>query len=128
MLCFTEWMATSMTCNELLGELVQNESPITDQFAAFASQCTHTKETKKLRTEVNTMKNDFEEFKKLGQRIELCLNNLATKIAKAEDSQSSHSHHLSAKLPPQELIQDAPNFFMKQDNWTVLQSLLLSHE
>ena len=48
MLCFTEWMVTSMTCDKLLGELVQNESSITDQFAAFASQRTHTEETKKL--------------------------------------------------------------------------------
>jgi len=117
---FTEWMKASTTRDELLGELVQNESPITDQFAAFVSQRTHTEETKKLRTEVNEMKNDFEEFKKLGQRIELCLNNLATKIAKAEDSQSSHSHHLLAKLPSQTLMRDAPNFFMKRDDWTVL--------
>jgi len=118
--CFTEWMKTSTTRDELLGELIQNKSPITDQFAAFTSQWTHTKETKKLRTEVETMKNDFEEFKKLGQRIKLRLNNLATKIAKAEDSQSSHSRYLMMKLPSQELMCSAPNFFMKRDNWTIL--------
>jgi len=117
---FTEWMKTSTTRDELLGELVQNESPITDQFAAFASQRTHAEETKKLRTEVNEMKNNFEEFKKLGQRIELHLNNLATKIAKAEDSQSSHSRYLMTKLPSQELMRGAPNFFMKRDDWTIL--------
>ena len=117
---FTEWMKTSATRDELLGELVQNESPITDQFSAFASQRTHAEEAKKLRTEVNEMKNEFEDFKKLGQRIELRLSNLMTKIAKAEDSQSSHSRHLMAKLPSQTLMRDAPNFFMKRDDWTVL--------
>jgi len=118
--CFTEWMKDSTTRDELLGELVKNESPITDQFAAFSTQRTHANETKKLRTEVNEMKNDFEEFKKLGQRIELCLNALATKIAKAEDSQSSQSRYLLTKLPSQELMRGAPNFFMKRDDWTVL--------
>jgi len=118
--CFTEWMKASTTRDELLGELVQNESPITDQFAAFSSQRTHTEETRKLRTEVNNMKSDFEEFKKLGQRIELRLNNLATKIAKAEDSQSSHSRYLLTKLPSQELMRGTPNFFMKRDDWTIL--------
>jgi len=117
---FTKWMATSTTHDELLGELVQNESPITDQFATFTSQQIHTKETKKLRNKVTTMKNDFEEFKKLGQRIKLHLGNLATKIAKAEDSQASHLHHLLVKLPSQELMRDAPNFFMKRDDWTIL--------
>jgi len=117
---FTEWMKTSMTRDELLGELVQNESPVIDQFAAFSTQRTHADETKKLRTEVNEMKNKFEEFKKLGQRIELRLNSLTTKIAKVEDSQSSHSHYLFMKLPSQELMRGAPNFFMKQDNWTIL--------
>ena len=120
MSCFTECMATSTTRDELLGELVQNESPITNQFATFTSQRMHTEETKKLQNKVNTMKNDFEEFKKLGQRIEQRLSSLATKIAKAEDSQASHSRHLLAKLPPQELMQDTPNFFMKRDNWTIL--------
>jgi len=45
---FTEWMKTSATRDKLLGELVQNESPITDQFSAFSSQRTHAEETKKL--------------------------------------------------------------------------------
>jgi len=45
---FSEWMKTSATRDELLGELVQNESPITDQFSAFASQRTHAEEAKKL--------------------------------------------------------------------------------
>jgi len=99
-------MTTSTTCDKLLGELVQNESPITDQFTAFTSQPIHTEETKKLWTEVNAMKNDFKEFK--------------NKITTAEDSQSAHSHYLLAKLPSQGLMWDALNFFMKQDNWTVL--------
>jgi len=117
---FTEWMKISTTRDELLGELVQNESPIINQFTAFSTQRTHTDETKKLQTEVNEMKNDFKEFKKLGQRIELRLNTLATKIAKAEDSQSSHLRYLFTKLPSQELMHGAPNFFMKHDDWTVL--------
>ena len=75
---------------------------------------------KKLHTEVNEMKNEFKEFKKIGQRIKLRLNNLATKIAKAEDSQSTHLRYLLIKLLFQGLMQDAPNFFMKQDDWTIL--------
>ena len=65
------------------------------------------------------MKNEFDEFKKLGQRIEQCLGSLVTKIAKAEDSQTSHSRHLLAKLPSQGLMRDASNFFMNQDDWTM---------
>ena len=66
------------------------------------------------------MKNEFDEFKKLGQRIEQCLGSLVTKIAKAEDSQTSHSRHLLAKLPSQGLMRDASNFFMNRDDWTIL--------
>jgi len=120
MSCFTEWMGTSTTCDELLGKLVQNESLITDQFTTFASQCIHAEETKKLWTKVTTIKNNFKEFKKLGQRIEQRLGSLVIKIAKAGDSQALHLHHLLVKLPPQELMRDASNFFMKWDDWTVL--------
>ena len=117
--CFTEWMNSPTTHDELLGELVQNASPAAEQFSTFVALRKHTEETRKIRENITKMKNKFEEFKKLGQKIEKRLDDIHVRVTKAEDLQARNSHHLLSKLPPQDLMRDAPNFFMKQDNWTV---------
>ena len=60
-------MKSSTTHDELLGELVQNISPVTNQFSTFIALRKHAEETKKIHENVNEMKN---EFKKIGQKIE----------------------------------------------------------
>ena len=86
--CFTEWMKSPTTRDELLGELVRNISPAAEQFSTFVTLRKHAEETKKIRENVTEMKNEFEEFKKLGQKIEKCLNDIHTRITKAEDLQA----------------------------------------
>ena len=112
-------MKSPTTCDELLGKLVRNASPAAKKFSTFVALRKHTEETKKIRENVTEMKNEFEEFKKLGQKIKKCLDNVHARITKAEDLQARNSHHLLSKLPPQNLMRDAPNFFMKQDDWTI---------
>ena len=116
---FTEWMKSPVTRDELLGELVRNTSPAAEQFSTFVALRKHAEETKKIRKNVTEMKNEFEEFKKLGQKIEKRLDDIHARITKAEDLQARNSDHLLSKLPPQDLMQDAPSFFIKRDDWTV---------
>ena len=112
-------MKSPTTRDELLGELVQNASPAAEQFSTFVALCKHTEETKKICEDVTEMKNEFKEFKKLGQKIEKRLDDIHVRITKVEDLQARNSHHLLSKLPPQDLMRDTPNFFMKRDDWTV---------
>ena len=112
-------MKSPTTRNKLLGKLVQNTSPAAEQFFTFVTLRKHAEETKKIRENVTEMKNKFEEFKKLEQKIEKHLDDIHARITKAEDLQARNSHYLLSKLPPQDLMRDAPNFFMKQDDWTV---------
>ena len=116
---FTKWMKSPVTRDELLGELVRNTSPVAEQFSTFVALRKHAEETKKIRENVTEMKSEFEEFKKLGQKIEKRLDDIHERITKAEDLQARNSHHLLSKLPPQDLMRDAPNFFIKRDDWTV---------
>ena len=112
-------MKSPTTRDKLLGELVQNASPTPEQFSTFVALHKHAEKTKKICENITEMKNEFEEFKKLGQKIEKHLDDIHARITKAEDLQARNSHYLLSKLPPQDLMRDAPNFFMKRDDWTI---------
>ena len=115
---FIKWMKDSKNQDKLLSELVQNESPLIEQFSTFSCICQDADEIKKVHESAKALWAEFDEFKKLSQWIDKWLDNLFTKIAKAEDKQHSLSHMLWVRLPDQQLMKDTPGFFQRCNDWT----------
>ena len=97
-------MKDSKNQDELLGELVQSDSLLVDQFSTFSCVHKDAKDIKKVHESAKALQAEFDEFKKLGQQIDKQLDDLL--------------HMLRARLPDQQLMKDAPGFFQRHDNWT----------
>ena len=105
--------------DELLGELTKNESPAITIVNSYRTIYKQIDETRYIHKEVDSLVNDFNEFKKLGDRIEKRLTDIQTHIARSEDSQFQHLRLVASQFPHIDIMKDAPVFFQKRDDWTV---------
>jgi len=112
-------MKNSATRNELLGELTKNESPAITIVNSYRIIYKQIDETRYIHKEVDSLVTDFNEFKKLGDRIEKRLTDIQTHIARSEDSQFQHLRLVASQFPHTDIMKDAPVFFQKRDDWTV---------
>jgi len=78
---FNSWMKNSATHDELLGELTKNESPAITIINSYRTIYKQIDKTRYIHKEVDSLVTDFNEFKKLGNRIEKRLTDIQTHIA-----------------------------------------------
>jgi len=116
---FNGWMKSSAMRDELLGELTKNESPAITIVNSYRTIYKQIDETRYIHKEVDSLVTDFNEFKKLGERIEKRLTDIQTHIARSEDSQFQHLRLVASQFPHTDIMKDAPVFFQKRDDWTV---------
>jgi len=116
---FNGWMKSSAMRDELLGELTKNESPAITIVNSYRTIYKQIDETCYIHKEVDSLVTDFNEFKKLGDRIEKRLTDIQTHIARSEDSQFQHLRLVASQFPHTDIMKDAPVFFQKRDDWTI---------
>jgi len=117
--CFNGWMKSSTMRDDLLCELMKNESPAITIVNSYRTIYKQIDETCYIHKEVDSLITDFNEFKKLGDRIDKRLTDIQTHIARSEDSQFQHLRLVASQFPHTNIMKDAPVFFQKYDDWTV---------